>query len=591
MRHVLATPGLQYFHTTFLFYPFGASIADHPHTALPAVVAATVLRRLTPAAAQNVLLLLYVFANLTAMYVLAWAITRHTRASILAAVVFGLSPYVAVHLLGHFDLAAAFTIPLFALALRKSRAVAAGVVLAATAYVAYYHVVYLVFFAVVYLLASTRPLVVARAARAATRTQRIIRAASIAGAAMLAVGAAAIVATGGWTLSLASQAISIHAPQNVLTLAWALIAVAAFLTWRPSIRVNSAAAADSRRSIGLAARLAIVFAIGAAPLLWQAARLIGSGEYVSPEYGWRSIPQGVDLLAPLVGHPLHPLFGGISRRAYDVFRQNFVETIGWFGIVPIVLLVSGLIDRRPSAKISDREQSAWRSVAIAFLIWALGPFLVVGGFDTGLKLPAILLRYVPLVANARMPGRAIVIVYMAVGVLLAVRMSAARGRLRSPGLQWMLIALVAFEYWASPMPLTGLDRPEVYTVLKTQPAGAVCEVPFGIGDGLSAGVGSQERRVLFYATEHEHPLVGGYLGRMPPAAEGRYRHTPVVGTLLALSAGSPAPVSADLNAAANPCTYLVVDRRTTTAPLALYLQLLESKRITSDGQRDLLRIR
>jgi hypothetical protein len=443
----------------------------------------------------------------------------------------------------------------------------------------------------VYLVASTRPLVMARAP-AATPTQRMARAAAIAGAAMAVAAAIAIVASGGWTVSLASQTISIHAPQNVLTLGWALAAVAALLTWRPSIRVNSAAL-ESRRSIGVAARLAIAFAIGAAPLIWQAARLMATGQYVSPEYGWRSIPQGIDLLAPLAGHPLHPLFGGISRRLYDVFRQNFVETIGWFGIVPIVLIVSDLIDPRANATIIDRERSTWRAVAIVFLIWALGPFLVVGGFDTGLKLPAILLRYVPLVANARMPGRAIVIVYMAVAVLLAVRISAARGRLQSAGLQWVLIAVVAFEYWAAPMPLTPLDRPEVYTALKAQPAGAVCEVPFGIGDGLSAGIGSQERRSLFYATEHEHPLVGGYLGRMPTSAELRYRSMPVVGTLLALSAGSPAPASADadLNTAANPCTYLVVDRRTTTARLASYLQLLESKRITSDGQRDLLRIR
>ena len=37
MRHVLATPGLPLFHTSHLFYPFGTTIADHPHCALPAL--------------------------------------------------------------------------------------------------------------------------------------------------------------------------------------------------------------------------------------------------------------------------------------------------------------------------------------------------------------------------------------------------------------------------------------------------------------------------------------------------------------------------------------------------------------------------
>src|ERR1700682_6008745 len=67
MRHVLATSGLAYFHTTYLFYPFGTTIVDHPHTALPAFVAATLFRPLSAVTAQNVLLLTYVFANLGIM--------------------------------------------------------------------------------------------------------------------------------------------------------------------------------------------------------------------------------------------------------------------------------------------------------------------------------------------------------------------------------------------------------------------------------------------------------------------------------------------------------------------------------------------
>ena len=72
--------------------------------------------------------------------------------------IFGLSPYVAVHLLGHFDLVAVWVLPAFALALHRAvhggsnrAAFAAGVVLVATAYTAYYYVVYLCLFTVAYL--------------------------------------------------------------------------------------------------------------------------------------------------------------------------------------------------------------------------------------------------------------------------------------------------------------------------------------------------------------------------------------------------------------------------------------------------------
>ena len=49
--------------------------------------------------AQNLLLLGYVFANMACTYALVWDITRHRRAAILGGLIFGLSPYLASHLL------------------------------------------------------------------------------------------------------------------------------------------------------------------------------------------------------------------------------------------------------------------------------------------------------------------------------------------------------------------------------------------------------------------------------------------------------------------------------------------------------------
>jgi len=613
MRHVLATPGLSYFHTSYLFYPFGTSIANHPHTALPALVAATVLRSATPVAAQNILILIYLAANLVAAYALAWAVTRHVRASIAAAIVFGVSPYVAVHMLGHFDLVAVFSIPIYALALRtalgsreaprRSRgrlAWVAGAILAATAYIAYYHVVYLAFFTIVYLYAWVDPLVLSRAPRAAPRANSRLRGLLWIAAAGFVGLAIAITATGGWSFSAFNVAVPVHTPQNALTAAWLFAIAAAISTWRPSIRVVRVAAPVWSRAAGTAARIAVAFVIGSAPLLWHAARLVARGEYVTPEYGWRSIPHGVDLLAPLIGHPLHPLYGAISRRAYAAIDQNFIEVVGWFGIVPLVVLAAARSAARgsertaipvapPAADPSDVR--IWRTIAAVFFIWSLGPFLLVAGFDTGLKLPGILLRYVPLVANARMPGRAIVMVYLAVAVLVAINIGQARGRLRSAAVQWLAIALIVFEYWAAPLRLTPVDRPAVYDALAAAPPGAVCEVPLGIGDGLTGGVGRQDRRVLLYATEHAHPLVGGFIGRMPADAADRYRRSPIAGTLLALSDGGPLPAAPDTDASASTCTYLVVDRAAISPSLASYLQLLTAEQISSDGQHDLLRIR
>jgi hypothetical protein len=214
---------------------------------------------------------------------------------------------------------------------------------------------------------------------------------------------------------------------------------------------------------------------------------------------------------------------------------------------------------------------------------------MIGGFDTGLKLPAILLRYVPFVANARIPGRAIVGLFMALAVLAGAELGSGRRWLRTGLAQWLIIAIVAVEYWDGPILLTPLDRPAAYQLLAASPEGAVCEVPFGIGDGLSTGVGSQDRAALYYATVHQHPLAGGYIGRMPADAARRYEAMPITGSLLRLSDGR-ADAAAESGVSGSPCTYLVVNRAAASAALRAYVERLPVERIGGDAQRDLYRV-
>ena len=143
---------------------------------------------------------------------------------------------------------------------------------------------------------------------------------------------------------------------------------------------------------------------------------------MSPRYGWRSAPRGVDLVAPLLGHPLHPLFRTASERAYAAVSADRVEAIAWVGVVPLLLLFFTRRDRRAAMETSASGGS-WHRLSV--WRWL---FLVVAGFDTGLKLPEILARFVPFVANARMPGRAMVVVFMALAVLFRSAWRAVRAR-------------------------------------------------------------------------------------------------------------------------------------------------------------------
>jgi hypothetical protein len=588
MRHVLATPGLAYFHTAYLFHPFGTTIANHPHTALPALVAATLLKPMSIVAAQNVLLIGYVFLNMSAMYALVWDVTRHRRAAMLGGVIFGLSPYFASHLLGHFDLIAAFVLPLFALMVRRALsahsprwAIGAGLVLAATAYTVYYYVVYLAFFLAVYLIAWLGWTPVRWTKRMQSPETRRIQLTLVALATALAVTAIWVVISGGRVLDLGPGVISVRTPQNALTGIWICVIAYALCLRRLERTRVPLPAEPGRLAFAVGAWTTGVFVIAAAPLLWQAALLLLRHEYVTPAYQWRSAPRGVDLLAPLLGPPLTRF----TESIYASWHMDRIEAVGWLGLVPLILVGSSLVARDRTS----RDLHLWRIVAAVFGVWALGPILTIAGFDTGLKLPATLLRYLPLVANARMPGRAIVVLFMALAVLAGAELASGRRWWRAPIVQWLLIACVTLEYWNAPILLTPLDRPGVYQMLAAAPPGAVCEVPFGIGDGLSTGVGSQERVVLYYATIHEHPLAGGYIGRMPTDAAQRYEQLPVTGTLLRLSDGRPA-VAAPAAAAGTPCTYLVVNRAALSPALRAYVESLPVERIGRDEHRDLLRL-
>jgi hypothetical protein len=434
MRLVLATPGLGYFHTQYLFYPFGTTIADHPHTALPAFIAATMLRSASPATAQNVLLLAYVFANLAASAPLR-GVSRSDISS-MAALIFDFRKIAIT--CGHFDLVAAWPLPLYALFLNRAMtghsrrsAVAAGLVFGATAYIAYYYVVFIGALTLVVFAFESRALTMAMPKRAPANRARTVRLALVGLACAFAIGAAVIATSGGGSLAFGQVRISARTPQNALTLMWLAILLWALLTWRPVLAID-VRSTTFRRATSIAAYVFAAFVVVSAPLLWQAARLVAGHEYVTQQYFWRSAPRGVDLLSPLLGHPLHPLFGARSGRAYAAIQADYIESIGWLGIAPMILLglTSGIWR-------GERRLRVWRILGLLFGIWALGPFLTIGGFDTGLKLPAILLRFVPLVSNARMPGRAIVVVYMAVALLVAYGVSKATGRLRSPLVQRM----------------------------------------------------------------------------------------------------------------------------------------------------------
>jgi hypothetical protein len=404
-----------------------------------------------------------------------------------------------------------------------------------------------------------------------------------------------IAMSGGDVIQLGGVQISARTVQNPLLLLWLLLFAWLMTKWRIVIRYARPSPDEFWRGAQASMITIATFAILCLPLVAHAFRLAFSGRYVSQTYFWRSAPRGIDVLAPLAGNPFHPIYGGAVSRLYAQLGLDRIEAVGWLGVVPILVLMMGR-----GRWFEDEEARRWKVVLAVFAVWALGPFLTMAGFDMGLPLPQALARFVPLVENARMPGRAMVCVYLGLGVLMALRVAGWAGlkastttstgvvpTFRSARMQWALVLLLALDYLHAPIPLTALDRPAVYEQLATIPdSGAVIEVPFGIGDGLTTGRGSQERRLLYNATIHGHPVVGGYIGRMPPDVALAYEAMPVVGNLLRLSNDEEA---IDEEAPASlPFRYLVLDTGTASPELVDYVQrTLDMDLIASEGGKQL----
>lgn len=598
MRKALSAPELDFFRSQYLFSPFGVDLINHPHTALQGFISATALGGLSIIQAQNLYIIVSVFLNAVCAYALAFDIVRDRRAAIVTAVAFGGSPYIAAHLLGHFDLLTAWVIPLFALCLRRSlqtgsigAAIGCGLSVAVAAYAAYYHVVYLALFAVTYVIASSDVLRLRREPRSQKPWLFTARLIIVGVMALDLFVIAVIVMSGGTVIDIFDITISARTVHNPLLFLW-LLALGWLLTkWRIRLTVQRHAPEPFWRGAQAMTIAAATFALVALPLVAQAFRLAFSGRYVSQTYFWRSAPRGVDALAPIAGNPFHPLYGRPVSSIYENLGLDRIEGVGWIGIVPVVVLLMS----RGTWFDSD-EARRWKVVLIVFAGWALGPFLTVAGFDMGLPLPQSLARFVPLVENARMPGRAMVCVYLALGVLMALRLAGltsgvmpdqAPAKVASGGAIWAVIVLLALDYLHAPIPLTALDRPAVYEQLATiADSGAVIEVPFGIGDGLSTGRGSQDRRLLYHATIHGHPVVGGYIGRMPPNVANAYDAMPIVGNLLRLSNGEE-EVEVDAPASL-PFRYLVLDTTTASPELVDYVKrALDVDLISSGNGREL----
>jgi hypothetical protein len=303
---------------------------------------------------------------------------------------------------------------------------------------------------------------------------------------------------------------------------------------------------------------------------------------------WRSSAPGVDVVDFVLPNPNHPL----APHAIQAFLEGQPGHAGEnVASLPLVALAVIVVAWRVARFRPDRT---WVVLTAAFASVAVGPFLRIGGIETLVPTPWTVLRYVPVLGEARMPSRFSVMVLLGVTVMFASALAALgrhapQARRRTLAL---VAALVAFELLAVPRPLFSAAVPSVYRTIAADPRDVrVLDLPFGVRDGLVT-YGAFTPASQFYQSVHGKPIIGGYLSRISEAKLAYYRGHPLLRALMDLSEGQPiTPVERAAAVAAGPAFpgashlgYVVIDdARTSPALRSLAVEALGLRRI---GQGD-----
>jgi hypothetical protein len=204
-----------------------------------------------------------------------------------------------------------------------------------------------------------------------------------------------------------------------------------------------------------------------------------------------------DIVLPSYLHPLwgEPLFRAV-QLAWHNYAGDWNAALG-YGVIGLALLGSWR---------AWAQTWRWWALAGLGLIFALGPVLQIGGWNTGVPLPYALFDALPGLSLGRRPHLFVVLIPLALIPLTAFGWQRLQQMPHGQMLTGALALLLMFELFPRPWPLQPYAVHPIFDMLADQP-GAVLEVPPA---RYKYSLPQRDQ------TAHERPIFGGYLAR-PPA--------------------------------------------------------------------------
>jgi hypothetical protein len=197
-------------------------------------------------------------------------------------------------------------------------------------------------------------------------------------------------------------------------------------------------------------------------------------------------------------------------------------------LLPLLALSSIPFIRR------DSERWFWLIVAIGCFVFALGPHIEIGGAQ--IELPYALLHRV-LGSQYRTPMRFMTPAVLALTVLVCLTIDRTVFRWkwlihRANAQRALVIGLMLLFVWdyelLKPFPITTMPDYQAYRTIAQAPGNfAVLELPIGVRTGFAV-VGRGEY-LQYYAPAHQHPILSGYLSRLPNEILDYFYSDPLLG--------------------------------------------------------------
>lgn len=277
-------------------------------------------------------------------------------------------------------------------------------------------------------------------------------------------------------------------------------------------------------------------------------------DFLNPAYAEPGWGEGLKLSADLAGlftltplHPLYPVEWVAELRAVIEGASRFADANTLFlgyGILALALV---------GAAAFRRAAGVWLAGVITFTVLSLGPLLTIygqnrfnlDGLEVTFPLPFMLLHYIPILSANRVPNRFGIPLTLALAVLVGFGavwlLSRLATRRTGPAVAAAaaLLALLLFDQFSVPLPLTDARVPAAYAQIGAEPGNfTLMQLPLGWRNSYGT-LGAEQTQLQYYQAGHQRPMLGGNTSRNPQFKFDYYANIPLFKAITAVELYQP----------------------------------------------------